>query len=150
MFEWLTLSRLEREVLRAIKSDGWTTVPIEGPDITWHYSVGLLDHGLPELITFVYPGDFAAKLIYQAQLRVRDGRFKPADGLHWTDPDSDWECRWRRVHHSQHHFNWFLMAKWYHHRRTGRREHFDVYQLVHPDAEHRYPWEEGFDEALRQ
>ncbi|MBI1199390.1 MAG: DUF4262 domain-containing protein [Phenylobacterium sp.] len=150
MFRQLGMWRTQRALRKNIETNGWTIVPVEGPDFGWAYTVGLWERfGLPELITFTLSGDDAARLIAEAQACIATTNLSLEDGLLWND--LGFECCWRRVSESQYlGFQWFYFTKWYYESRASRREPVECFQLFSPDNAGRFPWEDGCSEGVRR
>lgn len=139
------LSPPEEEALRIADERGWSIMKVGG-DLSWAYTLGMVDAGTPELISFLPTSDMAANLLNEAQAHMRSGRLVPEDGLRWNE--DGFECCWRRVHETQYlGLNVFRLAKLRHAQRVGRREAVEAYQLFLPDDAGLYPWEPGCDEG---
>jgi len=142
------LSPTEEAALRIADERGWSIMQVPGRELSWAYTVGMVDGGGPELISFLPNADWAANLLHVAQAHVKSGQVVPQDGLRWTD--DGFECCWRRVHESQYlGLNVFRLAKLRHEQRIGRREAVEAYQIFVPDDAGRYPWEPDCTPAVR-
>lgn len=142
------LSPPEEEALRIADERGWSIMRVPGGDLSWAYTIGMVEAGVPELISFLPNADWAANLLNAAQAQVRAGQLVAEDGLRSTD--EGFEYCWRRVHESQYlGLNAFRLAKLRHEQRLGRREAVEAYQLVVPDGEGRYPWDPACAKSVR-
>lgn len=139
-----------REARRLLAERGWTIVPVEGPRLSWAYSIGLAETlGSPDLIAFGGGCDIARTHLVEVQQRLRKGELTLEDGLRWSG--LGFEVCWRSVHESQYlGFNWFYLAKEVREEWTGRREPVPVFQMFVADPAGLYPWEAGCDQDFRE
>lgn len=115
-----------------------------GSAADWAYSVGLFERfGHPELAIFGLPNNVAHWIINEITSRIRSGEhFKPdasIDGL----LEGDYVCVTRNVQK-----DWydalFGYATWFYRDRA-----YPVLQVIWPDKQGLYPWDDGFNEAWR-
>jgi hypothetical protein len=125
----------EEEALRIADERGWSIMRVPGGDLSWAYTIGMVEADAPELISFLPNADWAANLLNAARAAMMSGRLVPEDGLRWTDDGLG--------------LNVFRLAKLRHQQRIGRREAVEAYQLFLPDDEGRYPWDAGCPAAVR-
>jgi len=139
------MNPLERQARRLVRERGWTSLPIEGPEFGWAYTIGLHEtFGTPDLISFAPDAEPVARMLVDVQAALRDGSLVLTDGLRWDG--LGYEVCFRAVHETQYlGFNWFYVAKEIRQERTGKREAFPAYQLIVPDDAGRYPWDAGCD-----
>lgn len=140
-----------RQALRLVGERGWTIVPVDGPEASWAYSVGLTEaFGVPEIMGFAPTRDAAARLLMDAREDLVARTLSLSDGARWRAIGPDAELCWRRVHDS--HllgFEWRYVAE-ERDRRLGRaRTATETYQLFLPDAAGRYPWDPGCAAGVR-
>jgi hypothetical protein len=151
-------ARLQRhlaiwDVERRVRRHGWTAIYVGDYQSvpTWVYSVGLdetLDQ--PEIILFDVTQADANDIFWQAFRELKSGALALEDGAEWR-VEGDRIGVWRKVDPSQIDGpeGWLAAAVGHRERRTGRRHGLEAFQLVLADADHRMPWEAGYDERLR-
>ena len=135
----------EEKCLSDVRDHGVHVLRVFGDD-TWPefaYSVGLFHNFRhPEIIILGLPADRAHVLINLVRDEVRAGhRFKAGDS---TDKLLvDYEVTFRAVPTPQlvAHFGW---AIWFY--EDGE---FPALQLVYPDRDHRWPWQDGVSPSFR-
>jgi hypothetical protein len=135
----------EAQTLADIDRFGWTVLKVSndrGPDFA--YSVGLfrtLSH--PEIVMFGLPLDVMHRLINDVGELARTGTRFVAGQI--TDEFLDgYDVTFRTVPEFQYagHFGW---ANWLY----GGAD-YPVLQMVYPDKQRRYPWQEGVAAAFRE
>jgi len=141
----LKMDRLERKLRADVKKYGWHVLNVfsdeGGPG--WSYSVGLyhtLRHA--EIVIIGLPSGIAHQLINDAGSQVREGE-SFADGTLSTELLQGYSCTFRSVPRSVHESYFGRAIDFY----DG--QDFPVLQLVYPDREGRWPWEEGVTADFR-
>lgn len=154
MFSWLRRRWHESDTDRRVRKHGWTAIYVGDYQTapTWAYTVGL-DESLdqPELIVFDAPQESVNALFWGAYEALKDGSLVLEDGLNWSE-DHEHPCVWREVHPSQINCDdgWFTFAVIRRARRTHQMEGLRAFQFVLSDNDGKLPWEEGYDERLRE
>jgi hypothetical protein len=108
----------------------------DGP--AFAYSIGLpATVGQPELICFGLRTEVMHRLLNDLHARMTKGeRF--SDGTRVSDLITGYDCVLKKVHKRW--YSGFLgYARWFH-----EGDDFDALQLVWPDKQHRYPWDEDY------
>ncbi len=146
MSDEMKLDDHDRIVLRDIAEHGWHAVQIndERPS-PFVFSVGIPHTlGHPELVMFGPDQKLMHGLMWDVYREIAGGRRFDADGL--FDGILD-RCAIavRRVEPSWHPF-YLGYAQW-HRRYLGKRGTLEAVQLVWPDMQGRFPWEDGCDAA---
>ena len=139
------LSRLEREFVENIEESGHQVLSVDA-SLTiyrWTYTLGLFNtSGQPELISIGLPSGIAGRALNAAAERMRSG-VDLKKGRH-RDLLGDVEVEFRAADPT-----WvrelMTSAKWF----NGNWD-FPVLQLIYPDLENRFQWEDGFTEYFRQ
>ena len=151
--DWLEIGGAHGRLLEKIADAGWRVVYIAPeerhldawPELpVWAYSIGLYrTHRHPELVTFGVDYESATAILGRLAHQVAEGRaFEPGihrDALRGTHS----RCAIVSVSAAWH-ASLFGLALWFY------DETFPVVQVVWPDDDERLPWEEGFDETLRE
>ncbi|MBY0456341.1 MAG: DUF4262 domain-containing protein [Gemmataceae bacterium] len=134
----------DRAILDMIARVGWAVIGIEEePDMPFYgFSVGLYHtHGLPELIVFGQKHEIAQGVINNAAREMIDGRtFTPGERIEGllegypavvapVDP--------------RHYRGFVGYARW-----LNRGDAFPLQQIVWPDRDGRFPWDDGYPPAL--
>jgi hypothetical protein len=142
---WQVHDDLEADILASIERVGWHVCVVsaddEGPGFA--FSIGLFESfGHPELICFGPPPETLAALINAVGQAVRDGaRFE--DGSVSNDIIEGNGCAFRTM--VKRAYRDFLgYALWFY---DG--DDFPVLQLVLPDRQGNFPWEQGASEGIR-
>jgi hypothetical protein len=133
------------KTLDKIEEFGWQTWSIFGENVAdnFAYTVGTFDTlELPELITIGLPTQTGASSLNRAIARMREGadltkgRFRDIVGeveVEFLPVDPKW------LHHAM------LRTDWYY-----EGADVPVLQLVYPDLENRFQWENGFTDYFSQ
>jgi len=133
------------ETLNKIEEFGWQTWTVGAEQLkrNFSYTVGVSDiFGLPELITVGLIPETGGHSLNRAVKLMRDGidltkgRFRDIVGeveVEFQSIDPKW------MHHVM------LRTDWYY---EGRD--VPALQLIYPDLENRFQWEEGFNDFFRQ
>jgi hypothetical protein len=135
---------IDPRVLRDIARHGWHVVKVmeddHGP--AHAFSIGLHEtHGHPEIVATGPDLDVLHQLVNAVGEDVREGRRFEADRA-YDGIVTGLRCHFRAVHPAN--YPDFLgYAGWYY----GGAS-FPALQCIWPDHEGRYPWHEGFPEAL--
>lgn len=140
-----TLDEQELKAVKDVETWGCHIVQVNGgprkPD--WTFSLGVYDTcGKPEVIVVGLKPDTAARAVNYAVDALRSGTDLTV-GRH-REIVGEVEVIFRKVDPMwvQHLMGW---ASWY-----QGDWNFPVLQLIYPDLENRFPWEEGFTEYFRQ
>ena len=139
------LDEEEREFVGAIREYGWYSTHVQGeadlPAFTYTtgFWVGL---GAAEIILFALKFDTAASILADVYQELGEGRRYPVgtrlDDVFGNAPAYVFDVA--KTHYAEH-LGW---NQWFY-----RGDDFPCQQLVWPDRAGRFPWEAGFDEALR-
>jgi hypothetical protein len=154
MFKGLFDAFRKRNITGSIKRHGWTAIYVGDYSTapTWAYTVGFRGSlGAPEIIVFDVPQASADAIFHEAFRQIQAGELVIADGEPWP-PDGEGRSVWRRVHPSrfvEDEQPWLGIALTFAGVLNPESGDFEAYQLVLSDAEHRLPWETGYDERLR-
>jgi hypothetical protein len=135
----------EEKIVRFVETHGCFIVSVFDPDddvVPFSYSIGFTKSlGQPEVVLFGLPGKTAHPLINDLFRLCQDG-LKLVD---WAIIDGlvvDYRCIARSVDESWIIQSQFASALWYH--RTQMNSALeDVVQIVWPDADGIFPWQEG-------
>lgn len=145
--------RVVRNLDRRVRKHGWTGVYVGryGQPPSWMYTIGFdetLDH--PEIIVFDVPLAGANGLCWEVFEQLQSGDLRIDDGGVWSD-GSEVAPVWRKVHPSQIESadGWLTMAARRRYRRTSQWRGLEAFQLVLPDPEGSFPWDDAYDEHLR-
>ncbi len=141
-----------RELDRRVNKHGWTGIYVGTYNVAqaWTYSIGFdetLDQ--PEVVIFDLRKESANALLWQAYNELKDGKLRFEDGAPWGVEGP--KPVWRKVDPSQISgvANWLGLAQRQRFNRTGQRAGLEAFQLVLPDPEGHYPWDQAYDEHLR-
>jgi hypothetical protein len=151
--ERIWLARQNQKVGRQVRKYGWAAVPVRLPHDKgdrFIYTVGFeetLSH--PELIIFDTPYDVAVREFRTAFEGLRHGELRLEDGMVWAEDDQG-RCVLRKVHPSQADRGWFGLAGERRRGLKGAREGLEGFQFVLADKSGHFPWEPGYDEAVRK
>jgi hypothetical protein len=153
MFKRLMDRFRKRSITRSVDRHGWTGIYVGDYSTapTWAYTIGFRGTlNAPEIIVFDVPQASADAIFDEAFRQIRAGELVLADGAPWP-PESETRSVWRRVHPSR--FDdeevWLGLALVHANILNPELGDFEAYQLVLCDADHRLPWEPGYDEQLR-
>jgi hypothetical protein len=131
----------DRKLLADVEEYGWHCLHVheEGQLPYWSFSIGLFhtwQH--PELIVFGLRDTVAHDLLTELVERVKAGElFSP--GRDHDDVLEGFDCRFVRVD-PQWYSEFLGYAQWFYRSDCG----FPFLQLVWPDRESRYPWEQAY------
>lgn len=135
------LDATDRKLLADVEEYGWHCLHVhgEGELPYWTFSIGVFrtwQH--PELVVFGIRDTVAHDLLTDLVERVKRGEsFR--HGREHDDVLEGFSCRFLRVDPQW--YSAFLgYAQWFYEAEDG----FPVLQLVWPDKQHRYPWEQGY------
>lgn len=136
---------IERRVRADISVHGWHVAKIEGDERVppWAFTIGFADtFGHPEVLA----AGMALEQLHALLNRIGDllragNRFAPDERVH--DILERFPCAFKTVH-AHWHQPFAGNAAWHH--REGR---LALLQCFWPDAEGRFPWEEGFPDDLK-
>lgn len=135
------------ETLDTIERFGWQRWSIasnEPDDLDFAYTVGLSDmFDFPELIAVGFPVKVGGAALNEAFEMMRQGR-DLTQGRVKGVLGGNIEVEFHRVHPRWLH-RVMLRAHWYY-----EGKDVPVLQLVYPDLENRFQWEDGFNEFFRQ
>jgi len=145
-------TKYEEDVVRFVESDGCFVVSVfdeEGNNPPFSYSVGFTKSlGQPEVILYGLERESAHPLINDTYALCKNG-LRLGD---WTEVDDlfrDYRCIARAVDESWIIQSKFASALWYHQTQMGTGLQ-DVVQLVWPDADGLFPWENGCAEWVKR
>jgi hypothetical protein len=137
----------EREMIDShIGEHGCHVVRVMEDDIGpgFSYTIGLHQRfGHPELIVVGLPGDLGAILLNIAA-RALIGGARYESGREYDDFLQGYSCTFREIP-TEKYPSYFGFAIWFY---GGAG--FPAMQLIYPDRNRRWPWEEGVDEAFIQ
>lgn len=135
----------ERSFVASIREHGWFRTCVagdeEGPGFS--YTTGfLLATGQPEVIVFSLKSEAGHNLLWNLFDCARDGDTLPV-GVPVADVIDHWNVYLFPVaqRHYREHLGW---SRWFY-----GNDQFPCLQLVWPDAGGIFPWEDGFNEDLR-
>jgi hypothetical protein len=145
-------THFEREIINNVDKHGchinWIFDEEEAAP-AFAYSVGFTKRlGVPEVILFGLPKDTSMQAINSAFALCAVGQ-RLDDGQRFAGLfGNDYACIARAVDESWLVQSFFASALWYH--RTQMNQALEqVAMLVWPDADHRYPWEDGCADWVR-
>ena len=142
---WISVDEHEAQTIADIDRFGWVVLKVTndaGPDFA--YSVGMYrTFGHPEILIFGLPVELMHRLINDIGEHVRSGERYTA-GQVTDDFLEGYDVTFRVVPTFQYkgHLGW---ANWLY---DGTQ--YPVLQLVYPDREHRWPWEDGVAPGFRE
>jgi len=154
MFKALFDTFRKRGITRSIERHGWTAIYVGDYSTapTWAYTVGFRSSlRAPEIIVFDVPQASADGVFQEAFRQLKTGELVIEDGAPWP-PGGEARSVWRKVHPSRFVDDeqpWLGIAHTFAHISSPESGDFEAYQLVLSDADHRLPWEPGYDERLR-
>lgn len=134
----------DRAILGHIAGYGWSVIGIEEDDEgpTYSFSVGLYHTlGAPELLVVGQKPPTAQGIINHAAELMRDGR-RFADGERTDDILGGYPAVFAAVD-PRYHREYLGYARWLY-----RGSDFPVLQIVWPDRDGRFPWDDGYPAAL--
>ena len=108
-------------------------IPLEA---CW-YTVGLTDHGHPELILFGLPPDIARPALRTVAEEIIDGRRAFTSGQYADDVIEGHEVQFVTVIEPERHLP--VAAQFY----AAKDAAVEALQIVWPDRYHRWPWQPG-------
>ena len=132
----------QRKAIRAriranIDTHGWHVLFVPDGAPAFAYSIGFQPTlRAPEIIVVGLPQQVSHRLINDIGKRIRDG-LEIEDGGVYSDFIPRYRCTFRLVP-KRHYGNYLGTAT-----RFYSRDDFPVLQLIYPDREGRWPWEEG-------
>jgi len=139
------LETTDKKVLEDIERFGWSVMQVTSDRITpgWSYTIGLHETlKQPELIVLGLQGDLAHSVLNEAATQLKNG-LRLEDGHRVRELLANVECEFKRIEQ-----RWLSQvmgfATWF-----NGNEEFPVFQIVYPDLENRFPWEESFDQTWR-
>jgi Domain of unknown function (DUF4262) len=135
----------DKKLLEVLERWGWFVVKVGAGESepAFAYSIGLYEHFRhPEIIVFGLELETMHTVINDAGERIRQGqKYEPQQ--RYDDLLQNYECEFRAVNLA--HYDGLLnYALWYY-----QGSGFPTLQLIWPDPDGRFPWEEGFDEEFR-
>ena len=139
----------KRQIRQDVNDNGWHICIIAedhlGP--AFAYTIGLEESfGHPELVMFgLDPGELGGlmhRILNVVGEMIKSG-YSFSHGVQVDDILEGHPCAFRVVDLS-HYSNHFGCGRWFHH-----GDDFRVLQMVWPDGESRFPWDDGFEEDLR-
>jgi Domain of unknown function (DUF4262) len=140
------LSKMDRWAIETIEEHGYALVGVAREcedDFGWTYSLGIYDTcGQPELITVGLPSEVAKSCLNEVTRRMRRGIDVTKERQKELIANVDCELRivgrkWvRRL---------MNFSNWY----NGDTD-YPVLQVIYPDRQNRFQWEEGFENRFIQ
>jgi Domain of unknown function (DUF4262) len=139
--------RFRRKVEQDIQRVGWTVVAVNGdPEINipwWAYTVGVTrTHAHPELAIAGLPPELMQQILNTVGFLVRDGATF-SDGTQADNVLQSYPVAFRQIHRY-----WFRPLFGSARRFYGNWS-FAVLQVVYPDRDGRFPWDDGCSAAIR-
>lgn len=140
------LSKIDEQIIGQIEEHGCALISVGRDcedDLGWTYSLGIYDTcGQPELITIGLPFEVAKSCLNEAARRMRAGA--DLTKARQNELIANVDCQLRTVAPT-----WVnrLMnfANWY-----NDRTDYPVLQIIYPDLQNRFQWEEGFENRFVQ
>ncbi|MCC3160272.1 DUF4262 domain-containing protein [Hymenobacter sp. 15J16-1T3B] len=136
----------EQQLVSDIEKYGCHIILILGDDYlpSFVYSVGLTKtYGHPEIICFDLPREVLFSVVDMAHELIKTGRaLKP--GQSYDDFLEGYDVQFVPVN-NEYYPDYLSYARWFY----GSNEAFETLQLVWPDKQHRFPWDEGFNPNWR-
>lgn len=135
----------ERHFLNTIKEHGWFSTRVfdhKGTQPDFTYSTGFsASFDFPEIIVFGLSKDTAHSVLWDVWRDIETNK-KPPIGLKTIGIFGNADAVFLPVAKSAYpeHLGW---SRWFY-----RGDNFDCLQLVWPDREGKFPWEQGFDNDL--
>jgi hypothetical protein len=135
------------KIVADVKEYGWHVLNVFGPEgPKFSYTIGLyLSFGHPELLVAGLPPEKAMPIVNLIGERVAKGEAF-ASGTVSTEILRNLPVSFRAVDPA-HYPEWIGLGLWFY--RSLRPGELPLLQIVWPDREGRFPWDEGFDESLR-
>lgn len=140
------LSERDFTLLETLEQRGWYVIKVGATETepAFAYSLGLYEHFRhPEIILFGLDLETMHRLINAAGEQIRQGQIYE-EGRRYADLVKDYSCEFRIVN-PRHYKGLVTYALWYY-----QGSPFPVLQLVWPDRDGLFPWNEGFDAKLGQ
>lgn len=140
------LSEKDVALLKTLEQWGWFVIKVAATDSEppFAYSMGLYENFQhPEIILFGLDVEVMHRLINGAAKRIQRGQ-SYAEGHRHYDLFDGYPCEFRKVNTSRTE-GLFNYATWYY-----KGAAFPALQLIWPDPEGLFPWEDGFDENFRK
>jgi len=134
------------KLLETLEKWGWFVIKVGAGDSepAFAYSLGLYENfNHPEIILFGLELEGMHRLINDAAERIKKGQ-RYDECRRYDDLLEGYQCEFRKVNPS--HYDGLLnYTLWYY-----KNARFPVLQLVWPDLQGLFPWENGFDESYRK
>ena len=138
---------IERKLREDVEKHGWHVLNVlskGGTSPGWSYSVGLFHtFGHPEIVVVGLPPDTGHAIINDVGAAIRAGR-RLEDGMVDAGFLEGYDSLFRQVPASRYESHFGRAIDFY-----GGTD-FPVLQLVYPDREGRWPWEEGVAAGFRE
>lgn len=137
-----SLDEGERQFLKAIREHGWFCTRVfdgEGNEPDFSYSTGFLEsHNFPEIIVFSLPKEVSHSVLWDLWRDIEASK-KPPVGKRIIGIFGNADAVLLPVGKSAYaeHLGW---NRWFY-----RGDNFECLQLIWPDREGRFPWEDDFD-----
>lgn len=138
-----SVSNLDRTLTnaeRSISAQGWYGVYFNEEEPAWEHSIGFpVRLGAPEIIVFGLEYEVSHALIFNTFRAFSLGQ-QIADHSVVGGIIQGFDCQYRAVHPI--HVDRHLSAAKAYHDRNGAGCHFQAFQLIWPDQNGYFPWEE--------
>jgi hypothetical protein len=144
-------SDFERKIINNVDRHGchvnWI-FDAEGPEPAFAYSIGFTKTlGVPEVVIFGLPQETCGPAI-NALLAMCAGGLVLTEGARIPKFFGEYDCVVRMVDESWLIQSYFASALWYHRTQSGQALRH-VAMIVWPDANHKFPWEDGCADWVR-
>ncbi len=139
------LDEHERDFVAKIREHGWfrTSVLAEGEEAAFSYTTGLWTTlGHPEVIVFGLKSDTAHSVLWDIFRDVKDGKALSA-GMRLPDVFGNTDAYLFKVA-TTHYPEYLGWNRWFY-----RGDDFPCLQLVWPDRNKVFPWQDGFQGEFR-
>jgi hypothetical protein len=136
----------DEQVLKDVREHGWHVVKVlaEGDLPEFAYSIGLFHtFGHAEVLIYGLPSDSTHVIINDLGDQVRASR-RYAAGQTTDEFLEGYDCTFRAIPRSQYAEHLGGALSFYNH------EDFPAIQLVYPDREGRWPWQDGVSDSFRR
>ena len=140
------LDENDKKLLETLERWGWFVIKVGAGKLepAFAYSIGLYEHyGHPEIILFGLDLEIMHRLINDAAKQIGQGH-RYYERHRYEDLLEGYSCEFRTVSPDRY-AGLLNYAIWYY-----NSPDFPVLQMIWPDPDGRFPWENGFDEKFRE